>query len=112
MGRVTEVDYPDGGQTTYFYQDTPSFNAPYVQRQDRTIDANTLTTSWTQIDGLGRVIRAAKLNGEGSSNIVDDVDTCYDRLGQKVYQSYPYQMQGWQPNTYHCPSDPGYTRRG
>src|SRR5579859_3079009 len=106
MNRPLVTNFPDGGQTGYFYQDAPNFNAPYVQRQDRTVDANTTTTSWTQLDGLGRVIRTAKLNGEASPNIVDDVDTCYDGLGEKVYQSYPYQMQGWQPGTYHCPTDP------
>jgi len=104
VGRLTEVDYPDGGQTIYGYVDTPSFNAPYVYRQDK-IDATHQTTSWTQIDGLGRVIRTAKLNGEASPNIVDDVDTCYDSLGRKIYQTYSYQMQGWQPGTYHCPPD-------
>ncbi len=116
MWRVTSVTGPPDpnngsqqAQTTYGYNDTPhtpGSNTPYTYQQDK-IDANNQTTSWTQYDGLGRAIRAAKYNGETNpSIIVDDVDTCYDGQGQKIYQTYPYQMQGWQPGTYHCPSDP------
>jgi len=114
MGRLTSVigpPDPNNGnqqsQTIYGYVDTPSYNSPVTYQQDK-IDANNQTTSWTLIDGLGRVIRTAKFNGETDVNRwVDDVDTCYDSLGRKQYETYPYQGPGWgQPGTYHCPSDP------
>ncbi len=114
MGRLTSVigpPDPNNGnqqpQTTFGYVDTPSYNSPVTYRQDK-IDANNQTTSWTLIDGVGRVIRTAKFNGETDVNRwVDDVDTCYDSLGRKQYETYPYQGPGWgQPGTYHCPSDP------
>jgi RHS repeat-associated protein len=101
MNRVTSVSYADSGNSSYGYQDTPSFNAPYVYQTDA-IDGSNSTSTWTQVDGLGRVIRTAKANGEGS---VDDVDTCYDALGRKSFVTYPYQGPGWQPGTYHCPPD-------
>ncbi|HZR27779.1 MAG TPA: RHS repeat-associated core domain-containing protein, partial [Terriglobales bacterium] len=116
MSRITSATGPadpkNGGQqaqTTFIYNDSVSFNSPYVQRQDRTVDSNTLTTSWTQFDGLGRAIRTAKTNGEKDSsgqpitNFVDDVDTCYDSMGRKQYETYPYQGPGWSQGTYHCP---------
>src|SRR5260370_2859704 len=114
MGRLTSVigpPDPNNGnqqsQTIYGYVDTPSYNSPVTYQQDK-IDANNQTPSWTLIDGLGRVIRIAKFNGETDVNRwVDDVDTCYDSLGRKQYETYPYQGPGWgQPGTYHCPSDP------
>ena len=45
----------------------------------------------------------AKTNGEPGANFVDDVDTCYDSLGRKQYETNPYQGPGWGPGTYHCP---------
>src|SRR5579859_2924575 len=114
MSRVTSVTGPPDpnngnqqAQTAYGYNDTPytpGSNTPYAYQQEK-IDANSQTTSWTQFDGLGRVIRTAKLNSEASPNIVDEVDTCYDSLGRKQYQTYPYQGPGWLPGTYHCPPD-------
>jgi RHS repeat-associated protein len=104
MNRVSGVSSADGGQTNHFYQDTPSFNAPYVYQQEA-VDANTTAHSWTQVDGLGRPIRSAKLNGEAGPNVVDDVDTCYDALGRKSFVTYPYQMSGWMQGSYHCPPD-------
>jgi len=102
MGRITNVTGPqdpnNGGQqalTTLTYNDAIGNNSPSAQRQERTVDSNTLTTSWTQFDGLGRTIRTAKTNGEAGANSVDDVDTCYDSLGRKSFQSYPYKSSGF-----------------
>src|SRR5260370_11576761 len=101
-------------QSTYGYNDTPytaGSNTPYTYQQEK-IDASKQSTSWTQVDGLGRVIRTAKFNGETDVNgnpdqnhWVDDVDTCYDSVGRKQYETYPYQGPGWQPGTDNCPPD-------
>src|SRR5207248_6208833 len=68
---------------------------------------------WTQFDGLGRVNRVAKTNGEPSPNIIDETgDTCYDAVGRKKFARYPYQDPGWANNSYPCAnssSSPGDT---
>jgi len=103
MNRVTQINYADGGQTTYTYTDTPSYYSPNVLRQDKIASGQQPTASYTMVDGLGRVIRTEHLNGEASPTPpYDMVDTCYDSLGRKSFESYPYQGIGWTPTNYSC----------
>jgi len=87
MLRIGEIDYPDGGQTKFYY---PSPTQIEVQKK---IDASRWTASWTQFDGLGRLTRRANANDESSP--YDQVDTCYDAAGNVHFQSYPYQGTGF-----------------
>ena len=94
MNRPLTATYADGGQTAYTYVDTVSSTSPNVLRQDLIV-SGTQTSSYTLVDGLGRVNRTARANGEGSPNIYDQVDTCYDALGHKSFERYPFQGPGW-----------------
>jgi len=103
MGRVTSVTGPadasNGGQssqTIYTYYDVPNVATPESTVQQN-IDGRQ-TATWTLFDGFGRATRTATWNDEGNStnqNYYDQVDTCYDGLGQKYYTSYPYRSTGF-----------------
>src|SRR5581483_1361743 len=53
------------------------------------------TLAWTQFDGLGRAHRTATLNDEDANNQYDQVDTCFDGRGEKIFQAYPYRSTGF-----------------
>jgi RHS repeat-associated protein len=103
MGRLTSVTGPadasNGGQssqTIYTYYDVPNVATP-ISTAQQSIDGRQ-TLSWTLFDGFGRATRTATWNDEGNStdqNYYDQVDTCYDGLGQKYYTSYPYRSTGF-----------------
>jgi RHS repeat-associated protein len=114
LNRPLQVTRTDGGQTNYFYNDNlASFPNFYIDRQDLIDSAsNTWAESWTGFDGIGRVNRTAKRNGEPGANITDQGDTCYDALGRKSFVRYPYQGPGWNSSSYPCSnssSTPGDT---
>jgi RHS repeat-associated protein len=95
MNRPLEIDYADGGQKTYAYNDNlTNFPMIYVMETTKIGSTNT-STSWAGFDGLGRKARSAKQSGEASPNNVDMSDTCYDSLGRVSVQNYPFQGPGW-----------------
>jgi RHS repeat-associated protein len=86
MLRPTEVEFPDGGKTTWAY--TPT-----------TLTANTYQTSSVysdteiQLDGYARQSRSVVANGQ-STNPWYQSDTCYDGNGNVGFASYRYQGAG------------------
>jgi YD repeat-containing protein len=83
--RLTQVDYPDGGQVQYVYNDT----AGQVSQTARTkLDASPLRyiTKQESFDGLGR-LRSTVLTEDGGSI---HQDTEYDALGRVWRVSNPY----------------------
>ena len=80
MGRITNVYYPDGGQTNYLYPNTTT-----VERQQKMTSAWWLT-NYRYFDGLGRAKQTRLVDGEGDVF----VDTTYDPEGRVSSVSNPY----------------------
>ena len=85
--RPGQLNYPDGGRVTLYYQ--PTEFSQYVYQN---VQANTYSQLETQLDGYGRVSRTALLNDTGTWY---QQDTCYDGNGNVAFQSYRYTGQGW-----------------
>jgi YD repeat-containing protein len=81
--RPTQVNFPDGGQTSISY---PTVNQAVTQRK---IDSSRSTYSTSLVDGYARISRTAVANGE--STPYDQQDFCYDSKGLLSFKSYPYQ---------------------
>lgn len=108
MNRISSVSHADGGQTTYFYNDDlAAFPMVYVREDTKLDSSNNITRAWTAFDGIGRKVRFAKYNGEGTANMFDMTDTCYDILGRVSTQNYPFQGAGWSPNPINCAASTG-----
>jgi RHS repeat-associated protein len=88
--RPLQVNFPDGGQTAYAYDETPNLNGVNVKQ---TIDSTRTTNSYLQLDSYGRQSRTAVANGE--SIPWDQQDFCCDSNGRLSFVSYPYQGNGW-----------------
>ncbi|HEY4354460.1 MAG TPA: RHS repeat-associated core domain-containing protein [Acidobacteriaceae bacterium] len=80
--RPTEIDYPDGGKTTFTY-------SPSSMGQHRTMSAGT-DDQETILDAYGRLSRTAVANGQSPLGWYVQ-DTCYDAVGLLGFQSTPYQ---------------------
>lgn len=85
FARPTQVNYPDGGQTTTSYNDTaPSPNLTTTKLIDTTVSPNVLLTTTTTMDGFGHAVQ---------SQITTDPDgtsftaTSYDGLG-RTYKAW------------------------
>ena len=86
MWRFTTASFPDTGETDFFYPDVNT-----VERTQK-IDATRKTDLYVRFDGLGREMRRITANDE--STPWDQVDTCYDAVGNESFVSYPYQGTG------------------
>ncbi len=88
LGRLSEVDYPDGGKTTYCYNDTaPSPSVTKTTLIDNTVSPNLQASTTTVTDGVGHVVRTQlTTDPEGT----DTADTTFDGLGRAMTQSNPY----------------------
>jgi YD repeat-containing protein len=96
MRRMTNVQYPDGGQDSYSYYDSPSASCsgPYFVFSKK-IDGTRSFSEIGIVDGLARKCRTEVTSDpEG----VDYTDTTYDALGRVDSVSNPYRS----------PSDPTY----
>lgn len=93
MFRTTQINYPDGGLTTFTY-DTSFEEGAYSEITDKmdTSGHNRVTYVW--VDGLGREGRVAVSNGQALA-YDETVDICYNGLGQISFQGYPFQDNGW-----------------
>ena len=91
LNRLLQLQTPNGATTTLAYTDTPSSTSPMVHKQVQ-ISSSMNADTYVQFDGLGRQVRSVKANGEDTP--YDEVDTCYDAVGRKSNQTYPYQSNG------------------
>lgn len=94
LDRLTRVDRPDGGWTTYSYGTSMSAGLPsdYV-RTLTALDAARSVESYQFFDGLGRKSRTF-LNLGGSPATFSTTDTQYDALGRVWRVSNPYYTGG------------------
>lgn len=91
MGRLTRINYPDGGMVTQCYTDTGgatcSLNgAPYKVITQKRQDTSVTLSSSVSFDGLGRVTEKTD-----ASNAM--VDTTYDSRGHIASVSNPHFAQ-------------------
>jgi RHS repeat-associated protein len=98
LGRLTEIDYPhpDGGQTIYYYYDTPG--SVKVVQYDKIDDSQTYQTT-KLLDGAGHVTRSQMNTDPDCSGGADNTDTAYDGLGRVWTVSNPYCSAAPDPNT-------------
>lgn len=92
--RPTEIDSPDGGKTSYNYywkNGIGLFQTSVITALNSTTNADTEL----EYDGYGRAIRVAKLNGQAGSNNWNQVDYCYDPVGNIHFQATPYANAGF-----------------
>ncbi len=86
MLRTTQINKPDGGQTTFSYPNPNQVNI--TEKISSSLDR----LSYLLVDGVGRETRQAVTNGE--SLPYDEIDTCYDGNGRVSFKSYPFQDSG------------------
>jgi RHS repeat-associated protein len=94
MRRPTQVNYPDGGQTTNCYTDTGGATCtqappPFKVVTTRKINSSQNETTTAIVDGLGRLTQA-QLNSDPDCPSGDKTDTTYDALGRAFTVSNPY----------------------
>lgn len=70
--RPAEIDYPDGGQTKYWFTDANTFWT------GQPIGNGSTSYYVTHTDGYARLDRAALSNGLPGNNTWDQVDSCFD----------------------------------
>jgi RHS repeat-associated protein len=86
----TQVDYPDGGQTTTAY----NFTAPGAWNvvQSQKVDATRTTSVQTNLDGLGRAFQVIKTASDTTDII--KIDTTFDSAARVHTVSNPYISTG------------------
>jgi YD repeat-containing protein len=94
MLRTTQINYPDGGLTTFSY-DTSFEGGAYTKITEKMDTLGDNRVSYVWVDGLGREGRVAVTNGETTTTYDETVDICYNGLGQISFQGYPFQDSGW-----------------
>ena len=85
--RLTEVDSPDGGKSTYTYTPTQLGVHSYQ-------NSNIYSDTETQVDSYARLSRVAVANGQASDPWYQS-DICYDANANTSFKSYAYQGTGW-----------------
>jgi len=94
FSRVTRIDRPADGASTWFTYNDNALNEQVRQRISSTA-GTTPGQGWTNaysiIDDLNRASRALKLNGQGTW---DTTDTTYDNMGNVSFVSAPYAGAG------------------
>lgn len=84
MDRETQINFPDGGQTSYSYTDA---SLPLRIASTKKITASQNLVATALFDGLGRIYQS-QLNSDPEG--VDYVDTSYDSLGRVSSVSNPH----------------------
>jgi YD repeat-containing protein len=95
MARPTKFNYPDGGQTTFAYNDAlynPATPSPSVTTT-KAITSTTNLTTLAAFDGLGHTVRSV-LTSDPDCASGDRTDTTYDGLGRVYTVSNPYCIAG------------------
>jgi RHS repeat-associated protein len=88
FGRLQQVDYADGGQTIYEYND---FDSPVSILKQVKETSSSYVDSYTYYDGYGRPIQTIS-SGEGSNFIV--TRDYYDKMGRNYRTEGPYFSTG------------------
>jgi RHS repeat-associated protein len=92
MRRVTQINYPDGGEVTYTYTDTTP--NPYVVFTKKITSSMNFTEQGT-MDGLGRLIQTkTTVPSSTCSGGYAYADTTYDNEGRQFSVSNPYCTTG------------------
>ncbi len=82
--RATEIEYPDGGETTFSYSPTVTIaSIPAISAMAE-----------TEYDGYGRLSRVETANGQAGNGYYQQ-DTCYDANSNAIFKSYRYQGSGF-----------------
>jgi len=84
--RLTQTSYPDGGQTTYSYNDIPP--SP-TMTSSRLISSGKYLTNVSTMDGMGQVVQN-QLTSDPDCAAGDRTDTAYDGFGRVLTVSNPY----------------------
>lgn len=93
--RLTQVNYPDGGQTIFDYEPSSEFPGNYLAEAMQKIDTSgDERNTWAMFDGLGRQTRGAVTNGEAEP-YDETQNTCFNADGLPSFQAYPFQDSGW-----------------
>jgi RHS repeat-associated protein len=93
LDRLTLVDRPDGGRTTYTYVDQHQCG-PYVQTRTLLDGSGRQTDSYQFFDGLGRGYLVESYDPQDTNSPWVKVDTQYDSLGRVSRVSNPYRSTG------------------
>ncbi|MDQ1639477.1 MAG: hypothetical protein QOF62_2816, partial [Pyrinomonadaceae bacterium] len=93
LERLTKVNNPDGGRTTYIYVDTHQCG-PYVETKTLLDTSGRETDSYQFFDALGRPKRAFSYDNQDTTNPYLTVDTQYDSMGRAYRVSSPYRSSG------------------
>ncbi|MGO8791343.1 MAG: RHS repeat domain-containing protein, partial [Terriglobia bacterium] len=88
LGRLKQVTYPDGGQSTYTYNDTPP--TPSVEIDRKMDNSGNIFRTVQVMDGLGRVTQTQ--TGPSTNPVL--VDTKYDGSGLAWQVSNPHYNSG------------------
>ncbi len=90
LGRISQVNRPDGGYTTYSYNNIGTPTTQYIQQQEYIVGGAVSPidhSTWTYFDGLGRTYQSCG-SGPSTSNIC--TNTVYDTLGRVSSKTVPY----------------------
>ena len=96
MWRITQVNYPDGGQTTFCYSDTPGTSCSNSTPPFQVVTTKAITSSQNQVttnvfDGLGRISQS-QLTSDPQGPVY--TVTTYDADGRKATVTNPYRTTG------------------
>jgi RHS repeat-associated protein len=91
LGRVGEIEYPDGGKSIFGYAPADGYATTATESHVYQYqNSSTYADTETLYDGYGRAIRTATANGQGSNPWYEQ-DTCYNPVGEVNFRSYRYQ---------------------
>ncbi len=93
LNRLTKINSPDGGRTTYIYVDTHQCG-PYVETRTLLDSSGRESDSYQFFDGLGRPYRSFSYENQDTTNPYLTVDTQYDVMGRVSKVSSPYRSSG------------------
>ncbi len=89
LGRLTDVQYPDGGMNRYTYNDNAS--PPSIRSRVRTI-GDSFHTKWEYFDGLGRLLQTVTHGDRNDSGNMRYIvtKTHFDAMGRAFRQTGPF----------------------
>ena len=95
LGRLTEIDYPDGGKTTYGYANA----CAQPSTTTKLITGSTAYSETSTMDGFCHTTKAAIADPENTSSTLQ-TDTNYDGWGRVWQVSNPYHGSAGDWTTY------------